>query len=243
MAIALAVTAPVAALANDGILLLTHNGPPEWNASVKALVAKVDAQKPADVVFGLPTSSSVAPAVDRLARRGITDVIAIPFFLTTPIAPEHLGGHALPVRIAPAAATDPVFAGLVLSRVEAISRNPKDEVLVLVGYGADDAGTPWRVDLGPTAQRLKGMRQFATILSVAKPDNPTDREKQQIRLTLERNTAAGRRILVVPVLQGENGSNPMIERLLEGLSYDVAPGGIISDDRVAQAIAASALSP
>lgn len=131
MAMALALTAPVAALANDGILLLAHNGTPEWNARVNDLVAKVDAQRPADVVFGLP--------------------------------------------------------------------------------------------------------------AIAKPDAPTDREKQQIRVTIERNSALGRRILVVPVLL-EGSRNPVVEQLLEGLSYEVTSGGIISDDRVAQAIAASAVS-
>src|SRR5688572_9715285 len=130
LAIVFAVAAPAVAVANQRVLVLAHNGTPEWNAKIKDLVAKVDAQKPAEIAFGVPTRSMIAPAVERLAKRGVTDVIAVPFFLSAPISPEHLSGHAVPIRIAPAAAEDPLFAEIILSRAEEISRKPGEEVLV-----------------------------------------------------------------------------------------------------------------
>ena len=238
LAIVFAVAAPAAAVANQGVLVLAHNGTPEWNAKIKDLVAKVDAQKPAEIAFGVPTRSMIAPAVERLAKRGVTDVIAVPFFLSAPISPEHLSGHAVPIRIAPAAAEDPLFADIILSRAEEISRKPGEEVLVLVGFGSDDGGTPWVMDLAPTARRLNRTRRFASILAIGKPDNPTDAEQQQIRLTLERNTATGRRILVVPVVTPASGADPAIERLLQGFTYELAPRGMMADDRVVQWLAA-----
>jgi sirohydrochlorin ferrochelatase len=236
MVMVCAIATPAVSVATDGVLVLAHNGTPEWNAQIKDLVAKVDAKKTAEVVFGVPTSSSIAPAVDRLAKRGVTNVIAVPFFLTVPIAAEHVTGHVIPVKIGSAPLGDEIFAQVVMSR------KASEEVLVLVGYGSEDLGTQWHLDLGPTARRLNGMRRFSTIVSIARPDTATDREKQQIRVTLERNTSLGRRILVVPVLPTSGEADSTIEHLLEGFAYDTVPGGIISDDRVANRIADSSPS-
>jgi hypothetical protein len=92
---------PALALASQGILVLAHNGTPEWNGQVKELTARVDVQKPADVVFGSPTRLTISAAVERLSKRGVTEVIAVPFFLSTPISPEDLTGYAVPSALRP----------------------------------------------------------------------------------------------------------------------------------------------
>jgi sirohydrochlorin ferrochelatase len=228
---------PAITFANQGILLLAHNGTPDWNAQVNDLAAKVNARKPVEVAFGTPTRSIVAPAVDRLAKRGATEVVAVPFFLSAAVSPEDLTGHAIPVRIAPAAAHDPLFSEIILSRAEEISQQPTGEVLVVIGYGSDDAGRPWVIDLAPSALRLNQTRRFASILTVAKPADRTEAEQQQIRLSLEWQVAAGRPILVVPVMKSPSGTDPAIEQTLQGFTYRTAKGGVISDDRVAEWLA------
>lgn len=44
---------------------------------------------PVEVAFESPTRSPIASAVDRLARRGVTDLVAVPFFLSAPIGPHR----------------------------------------------------------------------------------------------------------------------------------------------------------
>lgn len=228
---------PANAIANEGLLLLAHNGTPEWNTAVKRLASKVDAQKPADVAFGVPAPSTIAAAVDRLAKRGVTQAVVVPFFLSGPIVPEALTGHAIPLTIAPAPAGDPLFADIVRGRVEEISTGGR-EVLVLVGYGADVGGASWVVDLGPSARRLNGMRRFASILTISRPDTAGELEQKQIRLSVDRQIASGGSIVVVP-LMAENGLDPVVAETLQGRSYKVAKDGIISDDRWVQWLVAA----
>ena len=163
----------------------------------------------------------------------------MPFFLSAPISAEGLAGHVIPVRVAPGVASDPVVGDIILSRAQEISKKPGEEVLVVMGYASTDAGTPWAVDLAASAQRLNGTRRFASILTIARPETSTEMEQQQIRLTLGRQVAAGRTILVVPVISA-NGSDSTIEQRLQGFSYQMARSGIMSDDRLVQWLAAQA---
>jgi sirohydrochlorin ferrochelatase len=231
-----ALAMPPVALANEGILLLAHNGSPEWNTQVKELVTKVDAQKPAEIAFGSPTRSTIAAAVDRLVKRGVTEVSAVPFLLSMPISPEDLTGHAVPVSVAPAPDGDQVFTDIIISRAEEIIKGG-GEVLVLVGYGGDDAGASWVVDLAPLAQRLNRARRFASILTIPRPDSATEIEQTQIRLSLERQVASGRSIVVVPMMISANGPDPSIAQRLRGFQYEVAERGVIPDDRLVQWVA------
>lgn len=228
---------PGVAFANQGILLLAHNGTRDWNAQVKELTAKVNAQKPAEVAFGTPTRSTVAAAVDRLAKRGATEVVAVPFFLSAAVPAEDLTGHAIPVRLGPPAAQEPLLSEIILSRAQEISQDGTGEVLVVIGYGSDDAGRPWEIDLAPSARRLNQTRRFASILTVANSAGRTEAEQQQIRLSLERQVAAGRPILVVPVMKSPGGSDSAIEQTLQGFTYRTAKGGVISDHRVVEWLA------
>ena len=227
---------PEVAFANQGILLLVQNGTSDWNAQVNALAAKVNALKPVEVAFGTPTRSTVAPAVDRLAKRGATEVVAVPFFLSAAVSPEDLTGHAIPVRIAPAAAGDPLFSEIILSRAQEISQQPTGEVLVLIGYDSDDAGRPWVIDLVPSARRLNQTRRFASIMTIANPVGQTEAERQSLRLSLER-LGRGGPIVVVPMMNSASGTDPAIEQTLRGFTYRTAKGGVISDDRVVEWLA------
>ena len=231
-AIVFALAASATALANTGILMLAHNGSPEWNAQISELKAKVDSRNPAEVAFGMPARSSIAAAVDRLAKRGVTEVIAVPFFLSAPISSEALTGHAVPVRLASRGGLDAVVAEIVLSRAEGTSRQPGGEVLLLVGYGADDGGTQWSADIVPSAQRLNRIRRFGSVLTIKRFDTLSAAERQTMRAALERSVSPGRPILVVYLLAPAK-VDPSLEQMVEGLSsYAVAKQGVISDERL-----------
>jgi sirohydrochlorin ferrochelatase len=69
--------------ADSGILLLAHGGSPEWNSRVTELVAQVDRTKPTEVAFGMATRANIQAAVDRLVERGVTEIVAVPLFVSS----------------------------------------------------------------------------------------------------------------------------------------------------------------
>jgi len=224
----LAGSAPAVAMADHGILILAPSGNAEWNTEVKELTAKANAQKPTELAFGTPTHATIAAAVDRLVKRGATSVTAVPFFLSTVVPPELATGYAVPLRFASSLADDPLFADVILSRAQEISRSSSNEVVLLLGYGADDDGTPWSVNLAPAGRQLNRLRQFSSILIV---NSAQTEEQQQMRGVIDR-LARSQRLLVVPLLTLPSDGDPNIQQFLQGYSYEVATSGVISDSRL-----------
>ncbi len=71
------------AFADPGILLLAHGGSPEWNARVTDLAAQVDKTRPTELAFGMATRANIQAAVDRLISRGVTEIVAVPLFVSS----------------------------------------------------------------------------------------------------------------------------------------------------------------
>ena len=72
-----------AAAADPGILLLAHGGSAEWNRRVTELAAKVNGTRPTEVAFGMATRANIQTAIDKLAARGVTEIIAVPLFVSS----------------------------------------------------------------------------------------------------------------------------------------------------------------
>jgi sirohydrochlorin ferrochelatase len=72
-----------AAAADPGILLLAHGGSAEWNGRVTELAAKVSATRPTEVAFGMATRANIQGAVDKLVARGVTEIVAVPLFVSS----------------------------------------------------------------------------------------------------------------------------------------------------------------
>jgi hypothetical protein len=230
----LAGTPPASANVDQGILILAPSGTAEWNAAITELTAKADAQKPTELALGTPTHATIEAAVERLVKRGAAEVTAVPFFLSTAPSPELGTGYPVPLRLASSPASDAVFAEVILGRAQEISRSPSEEVILLVGYGADGDGTPWSVNLAPAAQRLNQMRRFGSLLLISRPDAQTEREQMQVRNSLKRLAGPQSRILVVPILTLPSAGDPNIEQYLQGYTHEVAKSGVISDARLVE---------
>jgi CbiX len=69
--------------ADPGIILLAHGGSAEWNARVTELVAQVDRSRPTEVAFGMATRFTIQAAIDRLVARGVTEIAAVPLFVSS----------------------------------------------------------------------------------------------------------------------------------------------------------------
>lgn len=71
------------ARAETGILVLAHGGNQEWNARVLELTHSLDADRPAEVAFGMATRRTIQEAVDRLNARGVDRIVAVPLFVSS----------------------------------------------------------------------------------------------------------------------------------------------------------------
>ena len=69
--------------ARPGVLLLAHGGNPQWNENVRALAARVDRAQPTEVAFGMATRANIQTAVNALTARGVTDIVAVPLFVSS----------------------------------------------------------------------------------------------------------------------------------------------------------------
>lgn len=67
----------------EGILLLAHGGQRDWNDRVLALAAVVNESQPVEVAFGMASRPTIQSAIDRLAARGVTSIVAVPLFISS----------------------------------------------------------------------------------------------------------------------------------------------------------------
>ncbi len=67
----------------EGLLILAHGGGEVWNASVKAVVAAVNSQQPAEVAFGMASRPAIQAAIDALVTRGVSSIVAVPLFVSS----------------------------------------------------------------------------------------------------------------------------------------------------------------
>jgi sirohydrochlorin ferrochelatase len=69
---------------HTGILLMAHGGRLQtWNEEVRHVADHVDLEVPTEVAFGMATRSTLQAGVDRLAARGVTEIIAVPLFVSS----------------------------------------------------------------------------------------------------------------------------------------------------------------
>lgn len=69
--------------ARTGILLLAHGGALQWNEDVRHVADQVDLTTPTEVAFGMATKATMQSAIDRLEARGVTQIIAVPLFVSS----------------------------------------------------------------------------------------------------------------------------------------------------------------
>ena len=67
----------------QGILLLAHGGRDDWNREVLELASQVDPTLPVEVAFGMANKRTIRDAVDRLTERDVTEIVAVPLFISS----------------------------------------------------------------------------------------------------------------------------------------------------------------
>jgi hypothetical protein len=273
------------ALAGPGILLLAHGGSPEWNGLVTGLASKVDGTLPTEVAFGMAARASIQTAVDKLIARGVTEIVAVPLFVSSwssvitsteyllglraqapPAlaiyakmnhAPADAAGAArhgdhdaaadgtipikssVPVRMTPALNDHPIVSDILSSRAREISRDLAKEALIVVAHGPseEDDNRRWLADMAALTARIQQAAAFASsdylTLRDDAPKPVRDAATAQLRGIVQRELAAGRRVLIVPLLIAFGGIERGLRERLDGLPYTMATSALVPDDRLA----------
>lgn len=68
---------------STGVLLLAHGGAPAWNARVADVAQAVSSTYPTEVALGMASRASIAAALTRLRDRGVSEVVAVPLFVSS----------------------------------------------------------------------------------------------------------------------------------------------------------------
>ena len=153
-------------------------------------------------------------AVQELKKAGATEIVAIPLFLSAadpvlkramPTLPAYAAG--LPLRWAPVMAESYLTGQVVLDRVEALSQQPEQERLIVVGIGAmDEAGEKaMKADLDKLltyVQRYKPFREAESIIYYDRAVEGAEKKNGEIKAHVLAQIAKQGRTIVVPAFIG-----------------------------------------
>jgi sirohydrochlorin ferrochelatase len=159
---------------------------------------------------------------------------------TTPVR------HSVPLRMTAALDAHPIVASIIESRAAGISRDPINEAVILVAHGptADAVNDQWLVNLRTVAAAVADRRPYASVDALTvRDDAPApirDAATRELRALVERRTAEGRRVLIVPVLLSYGGIEAGIRTRLDGLTYTMAPQALAPDSRLVDWVRAMA---
>jgi hypothetical protein len=272
--------------ARPGVLLLAHGGSATgWNEEVRHVADQVDLTIPTEVAFGMATRSTMQAAIDRLKARGVTEIVAVPLFvsshssvidstayllslrkekpedLTMFASMDHGGSIAMnhstmahdpamsaeaekpivtsvPVHMAAALNHHPAVAEILKDRAASISRDPADEVVLLIAHGPvpDDENKLWLNDMGLLAEQIRKQTHYARIEYLTLRDDADEPVRkaatQQLREEVEQFTKEGKTVLIVPLLLSYGGIEDGLRKRLSGLSYKMPTQALLPDKRI-----------
>jgi sirohydrochlorin ferrochelatase len=70
-----------AAPASYGILLMAHGGDASWNKEIETLRRRVNAKVPTEAALGMADPKTLQAGVDRLEKRGVKRIVAVPLYV------------------------------------------------------------------------------------------------------------------------------------------------------------------
>jgi sirohydrochlorin ferrochelatase len=155
-------------------------------------------------------------------------------------APDPTSPVTLPVPVTMTSALNrhPLVGDILSDRAREISKDPSQEAVVLVAHGPvpDEDNRRWLDDMAVLARQVQLSAPYAAVhaLTVRDDAGPAMREvaTKELRELVERETASGRRVLIVPHLLSFGGIEQGIRKRLDGLTYTMATQALIPDARL-----------
>ncbi|OXM87540.1 sirohydrochlorin chelatase [Paenibacillus rigui] len=223
-----------------GILVISHGSrSAEW---VRLVDEVVQAMR---VPAGVPVFSSfleivegrlIQDGITHLESLGVTDIIVIPFFVSSgsthideisyalgvkpePLLPTDMTPFAIQARIhfTSPIDDDPIIADILYEKMKPLSVDPAREIVMLVGHGSIEKGfhLRWRRGLEQLASRLRALGGFDEVdVAMLLPDQLPRKLKGW------RERKPEHELLVVPLFLSEGYfTNEVIPARMQGYTY------------------------
>jgi sirohydrochlorin ferrochelatase len=158
----------------------------------------------------------------------------------TPIDPTTPVKSSVPIRMLTALDRHPLVAEILLSRAQAISREPKKEVVILVAHGpvSDTENNQWLGDMASLAENMRGKSSFKRIEYLTVRDDAPEpirsKAAADLRAVVKKASDEGSAVLIVPLLLSYGGIEKGVIKRLEGLEYKMSDQALLPDDRLAE---------
>ncbi|MBV6495103.1 MAG: hypothetical protein DYH05_07845 [Acidobacteria bacterium ACB1] len=159
---------------------------------------------------------------------------AEPFDPTTPVA------HKVPITMRKALDADPIVADILLTRASSISKDPKNEVVIVVAHGpvSEETNRLWLNDMAKLADGMKAKSSYRAIEYLTVRDDAPEAIRGQataeFRALVEKANAQEARVLIVPLLLSFGGIEEGVKKRLDGLDYTITSQALLPDARIAQ---------
>lgn len=223
-----------------GVLVISHGSrSEEWVRLVDESVLAMRLPE------GVPVFSSfleivegrlIQDGITHLESLGVTDIIVVPFFVSSgsthideisyalgvkpePVLPTDMKPFAIRARIhfASPIDDDPIIADILYEKMKPLSVDPSREIVMLVGHGSVEQGfhEQWLHGLMQLASRLQALGGFDEVdTAMLLPDQLPDKMQGW------RQRKPDHEVLVVPLFLSEGYfTNEVIPARLQGYTY------------------------
>ncbi len=221
-----------------------------WNQNVEALAKELNKSTPTEVAFGMAEPEAMQAAIDRLTARGVTDIVAVPLFISSysPIIEnfQYILGlrptlatktslksldrikTRAKIRLTGALDDHPLVSQILLERAKALAPAPATTTVILIAHGPNDEedNRLWLKSMQVHAAYLKANGGFRSVEFLTARDDADDRIKGAATVDFQKRVTEASKngqVVVVPVLLSEGGIEKEVEGQLKGLKYAFAP--------------------
>lgn len=236
-----------------GVLALGHGYGDAGDAQFKGGFAATAAGQPTAVGLGMAmmTSAHIQQAVDDLEAAGATTIVVLPAEIGEPtnltkqwnyiFGLDNRSAYLDVARVktkariimAPTPTKSPVVTRILTENLRGVSREPAREFVVVVAHGPTDDGEN-QIELAALERHANGIRASLGLAGAAaatlQDDAPTEvraANVQRLRERMAAETAAGRRVLVAPILMTGGGYvSQKLRKDLDGLDFEMADVGL-----------------
>ena len=238
---------------STGVLILSHGVGENSDRMLHDALQPIAAKQPTALGFGMAmmTSSYLQSAVDDLVERGAEKIVLVQNGTTTDYNTLTrqwkyifgLGEEAtyleVPIVTSEAGfamsepfADHPLITDILYDHVKEVSKNPANEVVIIVGHGPEDTedNIPDLEILSAHVDRIKERDAFADVRIINLQDDaiPPIRKSnvKKLRRWIQKADSNGQDVIVVAIAAASHGVQTHIRNDLRGLNYTFADKGM-----------------
>jgi hypothetical protein len=236
-----------------GVLILSHGVGENSDRMLKESLDPVSSEQPTAIGFGMAmmTSTHLQSAVDDLVERGAKKIVLVQNGTTTDYNTLTrqwkyifgLGEEATYLEVpvveadvefilAEPFADNPLVTDILYDHVKEVSKNPANEVVIIVGHGPEDNedNEPDLAILSAHVDRIAAKNEFADVKIINLQDDaiPPIRKSnvKRLRRWITKATDDGQDVIVVAIAAASHGVQTHIRQDLRGLDYTFADKGM-----------------